>query len=62
MRETFFSLYPGAFDAGFFSMTPSQVEQVDPQQQILLETVYESLENAGEKDIKGCCPAGKTLG
>ncbi|KAF1992963.1 polyketide synthase [Amniculicola lignicola CBS 123094] len=43
----------GAFDAQFFSMTPSAIEQADPQQRIFLETVYESLENAGEKNIKG---------
>jgi acyl transferase domain-containing protein len=43
----------GAFDAQFFSMTPSAIEQADPQQRLFLETVYESLENAGEKDIKG---------
>ncbi|KAH8427774.1 uncharacterized protein LDX57_005481 [Aspergillus melleus] len=44
---------PAVFDAGFFSMTASQVEQVDPQQRILLETVYESLENAGEGNVRG---------
>jgi len=43
----------GAFDAQFFSMTPSAIEQADPQQRLFLETVYESLENAGEKNIKG---------
>ncbi len=43
----------GAFDAGFFSMTAAQIEQADPQQRILLETVYESVMNAGEKNIKG---------
>lgn len=43
----------GAFDANFFSMTPSAIEQTDPQHRILLETVYESLENAGESNIKG---------
>lgn len=43
----------GAFDAEFFSMTPSAIEQADPQQRLFLETVYESLENAGEKNIKG---------
>lgn len=47
------SLDPAAFDAAFFSMTASQVEQVDPQQRILLEVVHESLENAGEKDVRG---------
>jgi acyl transferase domain-containing protein len=42
----------GAFDAGFFSMTAAQIEQADPQQRVLLETVYEALENAGERNIK----------
>lgn len=43
----------GAFDAGFFSMTAAQIEQADPQQRILLETVYESVVNAGETNIRG---------
>lgn len=43
----------GAFDAEFFSMTAAQIEQADPQQRVLLETVYESVVNAGEKNIKG---------
>lgn len=49
----FLDLDLGAFDAGFFSMTQAQIEQADPQQRILLETVYESVVNAGEKNIKG---------
>ncbi|KAI0180358.1 hypothetical protein GGR52DRAFT_587920 [Hypoxylon sp. FL1284] len=36
-----------AFDAPFFSMNPSEVESMDPQQRILLETSYHALENAG---------------
>ncbi|KAM3423645.1 hypothetical protein BST61_g1065 [Cercospora zeina] len=36
-----------AFDAAFFRMSPAEVEAVDPQQRILLETVYEALESAG---------------
>ncbi|KEY68600.1 hypothetical protein S7711_05782 [Stachybotrys chartarum IBT 7711] len=43
----------GAFDAGFFSMTQSGIEQSDPQHRLLLETVYEALENAGEKNVRG---------
>ncbi|KAI1073697.1 hypothetical protein F5B20DRAFT_586970 [Whalleya microplaca] len=36
-----------AFDAPFFSMNPSEVESMDPQQRILLETSYHAFENAG---------------
>ncbi|KAI1371047.1 hypothetical protein F4677DRAFT_464565 [Hypoxylon crocopeplum] len=36
-----------AFDAPFFSMNPSEVECMDPQQRCLLETSYHALENAG---------------
>lgn len=36
-----------AFDAAFFRMNPAEVEAVDPQQRMLLETVYEALESAG---------------
>nr|XP_001396949.2 polyketide synthase [Aspergillus niger CBS 513.88] len=36
-----------AFDAPFFSMSPGEVESLDPQQRGLLETTYRALENAG---------------
>ena len=36
-----------AFDAAFFKMSPAEVEAVDPQQRMLLETVFEALESAG---------------
>ena len=36
-----------AFDAAFFRMNPAEIEAVDPQQRMLLETVYEALEFAG---------------
>ncbi|KAJ6195904.1 polyketide synthase [Bipolaris maydis] len=36
-----------AFDAAFFRMNPAEVEAVDPQQRMLLETVFEALESAG---------------
>ncbi|KAK4213197.1 lovastatin nonaketide synthase [Rhypophila decipiens] len=38
----------GAFDGNFWSLPSAQVEQIDPQHRILLETVYEAVENAGD--------------
>ncbi|KAI1085557.1 polyketide synthase [Whalleya microplaca] len=36
-----------AFDAPFFSITPTEASSMDPQQRGMLETVYRALENAG---------------
>lgn len=35
------------FDAQFFNIPMSEAEAIDPQQRLLMETVYESLETAG---------------
>ncbi|MER6417112.1 type I polyketide synthase, partial [Streptomyces humidus] len=37
----------GAFDAGFFGMSPREALATDPQQRLLLETSWEALERAG---------------
>jgi len=40
-------------DAPFWSMTRSETEQMDPQQRLALEVVYECLQNSGTTDWKG---------
>jgi hybrid polyketide synthase/nonribosomal peptide synthetase ACE1 len=35
------------FDAGFFNIKPVEVHAIDPQQRLLMEVVYESLEASG---------------
>jgi acyl transferase domain-containing protein len=41
------------FDASMFSMTPAEVEQVDPTQRMVLEVVREALESSGETEWRG---------
>lgn len=47
------SIDPADFDGSFFSMSAAQIAKVDPQHRILLETTYEALENAGERNFRG---------
>ncbi|KAH6673321.1 polyketide synthase [Halenospora varia] len=43
----FLSENPRLFDAQFFGIKPVEANAIDPQQRLLIETVYESLEAAG---------------
>ncbi|KAH7400779.1 hypothetical protein DE146DRAFT_653958 [Phaeosphaeria sp. MPI-PUGE-AT-0046c] len=40
-------------DASFFAMSKSEISQLDPQQKLLLEVVYECMENAGQSSWRG---------
>lgn len=41
------------FDLSMFTLTPAEVEQVDPNQRLVLELVREAFESAGETDWGG---------
>lgn len=43
---------PAEFDNGFFNIPPSEAEAIDPQQRMLMETVYDAL-CAGGQTIEG---------
>lgn len=40
-------------DTSFFSMSKAEVAKMDPQQRMLLEVVWECMENAGQRDWRG---------
>ncbi|KAK5055906.1 hypothetical protein LTR84_012456 [Exophiala bonariae] len=40
-------------DTSLFSMSKAEVEKLDPQQRMLLEVVWECMENAGQHDWRG---------
>ncbi|OHX00063.1 polyketide synthase [Colletotrichum incanum] len=40
-------------DASFFSMSKAEVEKLDPHQRLLLEVVWECMENGGQKNWRG---------
>lgn len=58
VKEAYFLAGEGAhrrFDATFFGMSPAEATCLDPQCRLLLETVYEALQDAGLKveDLRG---------
>ncbi|PVH70207.1 putative hybrid PKS-NRPS enzyme [Cadophora sp. DSE1049] len=46
-KSYFLSQDPRRFDAHFFGMQPKECDAIDPQQRMLLETIYESISAAG---------------
>ncbi|KAI5274298.1 hypothetical protein E4T47_02663 [Aureobasidium subglaciale] len=50
---------PYAFDAAFFSLPVNEVNTIDPQHRLMLETVYEGLNSAGLRmeDLRGSSTA-----
>lgn len=41
------------WDASFFSMSKAEVEKLDPQHRMLLEVIWECMENGGQKNWRG---------
>jgi acyl transferase domain-containing protein len=44
---------PAEADASFWSMTAREIVEMDPQQRLALEVVYECLQNSGTTKWKG---------
>lgn len=42
-----------ALDTSFFTMSKVEAEQIDPQQRMILEVVWECMENGGQVDWRG---------
>ncbi|KAL1597235.1 hypothetical protein SLS60_008817 [Paraconiothyrium brasiliense] len=40
-------------DASFFAMSKAEIAQLDPQQKLLLEVIYECMESAGQSNWRG---------
>lgn len=47
-KSYFLNEDPASFDNGFFNIQPGEAEAIDPQQRLLMETVYDSLCAAGQ--------------
>ncbi|TYB46394.1 type I polyketide synthase [Actinomadura chibensis] len=58
-REGGFIDDPFHFDAGFFGISPVEAQETDPQQRVLLQVVWEALEEAG---IRPSTLAGSSTG
>ncbi|WP_417734960.1 SDR family NAD(P)-dependent oxidoreductase [Rosistilla oblonga] len=58
-RGGFLHQDPTTFDASFFGISPREAENMDPQQRLMLEVVWEAFENAG---IPLPDQAGKSIG
>ncbi|PGH14046.1 hypothetical protein AJ79_03316 [Helicocarpus griseus UAMH5409] len=43
----------GLLDTSFFTMSKAEVEKLDPQQRMLLEVVWECMENGGQRNWRG---------
>jgi polyketide synthase PksN len=53
---------PDRFDAEFFSITPREASQMDPQQRLFLECAWQAMEHAGYGDIGRGAPVGVFVG